>query len=216
MLQLRRSILTSFLMMQSCSHPLFDCRRGLGRGNPRRYLPGSDPCHPAAFSMPMTRKPDRPMPGEDISAGLCQQYHSNLLFARGRGVDVAGGIRMLTDGRDRGQQGRSRRDIRLFIEGGHLDLGVRIDFSEGQSHYLRKVMRVAEGSEVKVFDGATGEWWCQIDTFGKKTARGLSCFAVIEMHNPESLSHRHAWQAPSWSIAGQWCRSQTCGWSSQR
>ena len=51
--------------------------------------------------------------------------------------------------------------------------GATVDFSAEQGHYLQKVMRVAEGSEIKVFDGASGEWWCRLDVVAKKSVRGV-------------------------------------------
>ncbi|KAJ1477719.1 hypothetical protein T484DRAFT_1820163, partial [Baffinella frigidus] len=68
--------------------------------------------------------------------------------------------------RDRGQDGAQRRDIRVFVgaDGGQtLAAGAMVAFSDDQAHYLRKVMRLVEGSEVKVFDGASGEWWCRVE-----------------------------------------------------
>ena len=37
-----------------------------------------------------------------------------------------------------------------------------------QYHYLKNVMRVSEGSEVKVFDGVNGEWWCKLSAGSSK------------------------------------------------
>ena len=76
--------------------------------------------------------------------------------------------------RDRGQSGSLRRDIRVFVGGEvvrDMAVGATVAFTGDQSHYLRKVMRGAEGSEVKVFDGVSGEWWCRIESRGGRYAR---------------------------------------------
>jgi len=92
----------------------------------------------------------------------------------------AAGVRMSSpaSGRDRGVGGgeasSSRRDIRVFLRP-PLDAsaGGTVLFSSEQGHYLRKVMRVTEGSEIKVFDGFCGEWWCRLDFVDKKAVRGV-------------------------------------------
>ena len=45
-----------------------------------------------------------------------------------------------------------------------LSLGFVLQF-----HYLKNVMRVSEGSEIKVFDGRNGEWWCKLSSGSPKT-----------------------------------------------
>lgn len=79
--------------------------------------------------------------------------------------------------RDRGVGGEEaveRRDIRVFVEHALSPTeGAHVAFSREQGHYLQKVMRVAEGAEVKVFDGVHGEWWCRLDMLGKKLTQGV-------------------------------------------
>lgn len=76
--------------------------------------------------------------------------------------------------RDRGVGGGDdRRDIRMFLPRPLNAMeGCTVDFTEEQEHYLRKVMRVTQGSEIKVFDGVNGEWWCRLDVVDKKVVRG--------------------------------------------
>eukprot|EP00960_Hanusia_phi_P055972 763116-Hanusia_phi.AAC.3 len=99
--------------------------------------------------------------------------------------------RIVSQARDRGQEGASKRDIRVYVGGQQLMDGSTVSFAPSQGHYLEKVMRVMEGSQVKVFNGCDGEWWCRIDHFDKKGARG----AVVSFL-PLSASYL-ATQAPS-------------------
>jgi len=58
--------------------------------------------------------------------------------------------------------------LRLYVpdalSGGTLTL------SDDQAHYLRNVMRRAEGDEIALFNGADGEWLGKIETLSKKAA----------------------------------------------
>ncbi|EKX46992.1 hypothetical protein GUITHDRAFT_107340 [Guillardia theta CCMP2712] len=85
---------------------------------------------------------------------------------------LAARAKIVSQARDRGQEGTGRRDIRVFVGGQQLLHGSTVNFESSQSHYLDKVMRVMEGSHVKVFNGCDGEWWCRMDHFDKKGARG--------------------------------------------
>jgi hypothetical protein len=38
-----------------------------------------------------------------------------------------------------------------------------------QFHYLKNVMRVETGTEIKIFDGRSGEWWCRLNAGSTKT-----------------------------------------------
>ena len=46
---------------------------------------------------------------------------------------------------------------RLFVSMA-LGAGVQIDLDPSQANYLGNVMRLSEGSELLIFDGASGEW----------------------------------------------------------
>ena len=56
---------------------------------------------------------------------------------------------------------------RLFVRA-ELVKGARVDLDAGQANYLGNVMRLGEGAELLVFDGATGEWLARIAEAGKK------------------------------------------------
>jgi len=72
-----------------------------------------------------------------------------------------------------------RKDVRIWVGGSNQDLfdGASIVFSEGQTHYLSRVMRIKEGMEIKVFDGFSGEWWCRILDVQRNSVSGeiLEC-----------------------------------------
>jgi 16S rRNA (uracil1498-N3)-methyltransferase len=52
---------------------------------------------------------------------------------------------------------RERSGPRLFVTD-DLDGGRAVELSEGQAHYLKNVMRLAEGDAVTLFNGRDGEW----------------------------------------------------------
>jgi 16S rRNA (uracil1498-N3)-methyltransferase len=56
---------------------------------------------------------------------------------------------------------------RLFI-GGPLGPGISLELDKGQANYLGNVMRLKEGDEALLFDGASGEWLARVADAGKK------------------------------------------------
>ncbi len=61
----------------------------------------------------------------------------------------------------------SATSIRLFVEAA-LSTGAVIGVTEGQSHYLSKVMRLAPGDTLRVFNGRDGEFHALVTHIGKK------------------------------------------------
>src|SRR5258708_34409148 len=61
---------------------------------------------------------------------------------------------------------------RLFIEA-DLAGGIEAPLSEAQAHYLRHVMRRADGAPLLVFNGRDGEWRATLALRGKKAAVAL-------------------------------------------
>jgi 16S rRNA (uracil1498-N3)-methyltransferase len=59
---------------------------------------------------------------------------------------------------------------RLFVSA-DLDAGVSVETSPEQAHYLRHVLRLADGAELLAFNGRDGEWLMRADMAGKKTVR---------------------------------------------
>ena len=56
----------------------------------------------------------------------------------------------------------------------HLDLPLalgRLDLPEAQAHYLGRVLRLAPGDAVQLFDGSGQEYLGQVVEVGKKTLR---------------------------------------------
>jgi len=59
--------------------------------------------------------------------------------------------------------------IRLFTEA-DLSVSVSVPLAEGQAHYLRHVLRRAEGASLLLFNGRDGEWQARLGLQGKKGA----------------------------------------------
>jgi 16S rRNA (uracil1498-N3)-methyltransferase len=60
--------------------------------------------------------------------------------------------------------------IRLHIPQDSIARGDSCLLSEGQAHYLRNVMRVAQGDRLRVFNGRNGEWLAELSEINKKKA----------------------------------------------
>jgi len=58
---------------------------------------------------------------------------------------------------------------RLFVDA-DLAAGSETPLSEAQAHYLRHVMRRADGSAVRLFNGRDGEWQASLEGRGRKAA----------------------------------------------
>ncbi len=58
---------------------------------------------------------------------------------------------------------------RLFVEAG-LGAGAETPLDEAQAHYLRHVMRRADGAPLSLFNGRDGEWAATLSLRGKKAA----------------------------------------------
>ncbi len=58
---------------------------------------------------------------------------------------------------------------RLFVEA-DLAAGADVPLSEAQAHYVRHVLRRAEGSPLLLFNGRDGEWRAALEPRGKKAA----------------------------------------------
>jgi 16S rRNA (uracil1498-N3)-methyltransferase len=56
---------------------------------------------------------------------------------------------------------------RLYVTG-DLAEGAAVRLQPGQSHYLTNVLRMAEGSELLVFNGRDGEWLARVSAKSKK------------------------------------------------
>jgi 16S rRNA (uracil1498-N3)-methyltransferase len=61
---------------------------------------------------------------------------------------------------------------RLFVES-DLAAGVEAPLDEAQAHYLRHVMRRADGAPLNLFNGRDGEWSAVLSLRGKKAAAAL-------------------------------------------
>lgn len=70
---------------------------------------------------------------------------------------------------------------RLFIEAG-LAAGSEAALDEAQAHYLRHVMRRADGAPLLLFNGRDGEWKAELSLRGKKGAAAQ----VTEQTRPQA------------------------------
>jgi len=59
--------------------------------------------------------------------------------------------------------------VRLFFEQPIAE-GVALTLNEGQTHYLRHVMRARSGTAVQIFNGRDGEWRALLDLSSKRGA----------------------------------------------
>lgn len=60
--------------------------------------------------------------------------------------------------------------VRLYVPNATLQAGETHALSEEQHHYLRNVMRMEEGHQLRVFNGAEGEWLASMQELNKKKA----------------------------------------------
>jgi 16S rRNA (uracil1498-N3)-methyltransferase len=63
-----------------------------------------------------------------------------------------------------------------------LAAGVMVEATRAQVNYLVNVLRLGDGDEILVFDGAHGEWRAALRSAGKKQCR----FDVLEQTRPQS------------------------------
>jgi 16S rRNA (uracil1498-N3)-methyltransferase len=71
---------------------------------------------------------------------------------------------------------------RLFVEAG-LTAGSEVPLNEAQAHYLRHVMRRADGAPLRLFNGRDGEWAAELAWRGKREATAQ----VTEQTRPQAV-----------------------------
>lgn len=67
-------------------------------------------------------------------------------------------------------QDQYKRLTRLCLPDAGFAAGESFALSEGQAHYLRNVMRKAEGEQLRVFNAQDGDWLATISELNKKSA----------------------------------------------
>lgn len=65
-----------------------------------------------------------------------------------------------------------------------LRTGARVDLPEDQSHYLKNVMRLSAGDDVRIFNGRDGEWHATLQPLDKKKIV-LALMSQIRPQPPE-------------------------------
>ena len=69
---------------------------------------------------------------------------------------------------------------RLYVDP-PLSAGIAVGLDAGQANYLGNVLRLAEGGEVLLFDGVSGEWLARVVEVGKKRM----ILGVVEATRPQ-------------------------------
>ncbi|HET7707902.1 MAG TPA: 16S rRNA (uracil(1498)-N(3))-methyltransferase [Sphingomicrobium sp.] len=82
-----------------------------------------------------------------------------------------------------------RSPPRLFVRT-TLGEGARVEVGGGQANYLGNVLRLKEGGELLIFDGASGEWLARIAEAGKKRM-----MLVVERRTREAERMPDVWLA---------------------
>lgn len=60
--------------------------------------------------------------------------------------------------------------LRLYVSRETISGGENAELSEGQIHYLRNVMRLEKGGQLRAFNGRNGEWRAEVKEISKKKA----------------------------------------------
>jgi 16S rRNA (uracil1498-N3)-methyltransferase len=84
------------------------------------------------------------------------------------------------------------RAYRLFVES-PLSSGTRVEATQEQAHYLRHVLRLADGAPVVVFNGRDGEWSARLVAAGK---RGAALMVEQRLRAQEPAGDLHYLFAP--------------------
>jgi 16S rRNA (uracil1498-N3)-methyltransferase len=76
---------------------------------------------------------------------------------------------------------------RLFVRIA-LGKGARVELDPGQANYLGNVMRLGEGGEVLLFNGADGEWLARVAAAGRKKMTLAVEYSVREQESVPDLA----------------------------
>ena len=77
---------------------------------------------------------------------------------------------------------------RLYVDL-ELSPGAPLAFSDDQSHYLRSVLRLSPGDNVRVFNGRDGEYLCAMAEITKKGAFATATSQILPQPAPETPLH---------------------------
>jgi 16S rRNA (uracil1498-N3)-methyltransferase len=81
---------------------------------------------------------------------------------------------------------------RLFVEA-DLGAGGRVELSSEQAHYLRHVLRLADGAHLRAFNGRDGEWLARMASHGR---RGAALEPIEPTHEQTPPGNLHLLFAP--------------------
>jgi len=74
---------------------------------------------------------------------------------------------------------------RLYVENQPLSVGQNLVFPDRQAHYLRNVMRLLQGDQLRLFNGVDGDWLCVLSEVSKKNV-----LATVVQQIKEQISMR--------------------------
>lgn len=78
---------------------------------------------------------------------------------------------------------KNKNAPRLYLGGAALGPGAEVGLGENQAHYLFHVLRREAGSDLRVFDGVSGEWRAELLRVGKKGA-AARCVQLLRPQPP--------------------------------
>ncbi len=95
---------------------------------------------------------------------------------------------------------------RLFVDQALTD-GMEVRVGGGQAHYLISVMRLKQGSPVKLFDDLTGEWLAEVSVLAK---RDLILAVQGKLRDRESVPDLWLLAAPIKKARIDWVAEKAC------
>lgn len=77
--------------------------------------------------------------------------------------------------------------MRRFFDDQTFHIGVEAELGSNASHHISKVLRMAEGDELVIFNGHGGEWQARLTAVGKKSV-SVAPLAFVDDNRTPSLS----------------------------
>ncbi len=77
--------------------------------------------------------------------------------------------------------------MRRFFDDQTFHIGVEVELGSNASHHISKVLRMAEGDELVIFNGHGGEWQARLTAVGKKSV-SVAPLAFVDDNRTPPLS----------------------------
>lgn len=97
--------------------------------------------------------------------------------------------------------------IRLYVPDAVLEAGETFELSDAQLHYLRNVMRISAGDHLRIFDGRSGEWLCEVKEISKKNILVSTLHILVQQKTSPDLA---LLAAPVKKEAFEWMVEKAC------